>query len=326
MNLPSQLRLAAEIIEQKKEWEIKMETGWRPGEDMNIVRLVSEGYPIRLAPGAGPVPPEGWRLITDEERDGSLKVALLWQNGEWSDWHHFCMTKDQILAIPIPAQPATDQSTLDDALSYIRHLEEHLRDAQKEVTRLSKDCAEKQPATEEGLVDPPIPPLGDHITERVIVEESPSPWRLPAPPEGREWHRTDGWTQEMLPDGWRPILIDEEVQEGDEFRNNFGIWLTWMPSCGKSKIGGFHCLHRTRRPLPAPETRRVPLGPEDVPPLSCLRLIDDKGWSIVSSVGPEGLCIGVEDDDGYYFHNLVGKWEILRLGSTKWEPCYKTEL
>lgn len=250
MNLPSQLRLAAEIIEQKKEWEIKMETGWRPGEDMNIVRLVSEGYPIRLAPGAGPVPPEE-DGASECHNCGGRGYYRAYLGGHIGEVSMACSCGVNSIAIPIPAQPATDQSTLDDALSYIRHLEEHLRDAQKEVTRLSKDCAEKQPATEEGLVDPPIPPLGDHITERVIVEESASP---------------------------------------------------------------------------APETRRVPLGPEDVPPLSCLRLIDDKGWSIVSSVGPEGLCIGVEDDDGYYFHNLVGKWEILRLGSTKWEPCYKTEL
>lgn len=29
------------------------------------------------------------------------------------------------------------------------------------------------------------------------------PWTLPELPPGQAWHRTDGWQQEMLPDGYQ---------------------------------------------------------------------------------------------------------------------------
>jgi len=33
-------------------------------------------------------------------------------------------------------------------------------------------------------------------------------WRLPAPPDGQQWHRYD-WKQDMLPNGYRPLLVGE---------------------------------------------------------------------------------------------------------------------
>lgn len=75
----------------------------------------------------------------------------------------------------------------------------------------------------------------------------PSPaWRLPDPPPGMQWHRTD-WTEEMLPDGYRPLLLEEtgecEVFCGDEWFD-----LTKSEEVIPTLEDHDHC--RTRRPLP----------------------------------------------------------------------------
>jgi hypothetical protein len=65
---------------------------------------------------------------------------------------------------------------------------------------------------------------------------------------GEAWHRTD-FTPDMLPEGWRPLLLGEYIVQGDAF-----YWQTcwrfvkedFMPA----QTG--HCLNRTRRPLPPP--------------------------------------------------------------------------
>lgn len=77
-----------------------------------------------------------------------------------------------------------------------------------------------------------------------------APWTLPAPPPGRRWHRED-WTQDMLPEGYRPLLDGEKVQIGDE------VWLNKEDQWHASKAGSdmprteAHPRSRTRRPLPA---------------------------------------------------------------------------
>jgi len=47
--------------------------------------------------------------------------------------------------------------------------------------------------------------------------EQPSPFTLPTPPPGMQWHRTDGWTAEMLPLGTRPLVVGEKRQSEDEW-------------------------------------------------------------------------------------------------------------
>lgn len=83
----------------------------------------------------------------------------------------------------------------------------------------------------------------------------PQPWSLPAPPAGQAWHRQDGWTAEMLPEGYRPLLLGEPWIRGDEILRN-GI-LPWAIAGAElhdslnaiTKPETAHC--RTRRPLPA---------------------------------------------------------------------------
>lgn len=72
--------------------------------------------------------------------------------------------------------------------------------------------------------------------------------------EGQQWHRLD-WIREMLPDGWRPLLMGESVQAGDEAWQQSenaeeGYWSLWEVSSIFAPV----THHRTRRPLPAPAT------------------------------------------------------------------------
>jgi hypothetical protein len=63
---------------------------------------------------------------------------------------------------------------------------------------------------------------------------------------GEQWHRTD-FTPDMLPEGWRPLLLEEKEEHGD-----------LLAECGKQcctfGLGALDCdMHRrTRRPLPPP--------------------------------------------------------------------------
>lgn len=73
-------------------------------------------------------------------------------------------------------------------------------------------------------------------------------FQLPPPPPGMQWHRTDGWQERDLPQGMRPLVVNEESQPGDEH---------WTSGRGPWKAlnrGGIiydegHTRCRTRRPL-----------------------------------------------------------------------------
>ena len=156
---------------------------------------------------------------------------------------------------------------------------------------------------------------------REVHQPAPE-WRLPDPPEGRQWHRTD-WTEDMLPEGWRPALLDEEEQEGDEEIQSDGRVICYKgrpirlttPGDSWSRV-------RTRRPLPAP-VEWVPLGPEDVPPGSALRHIPDADeWSLVFNIDFSGVFSRQEHSE---WARLAKYYEILRPGGV-WEPCKKLKV
>lgn len=150
------------------------------------------------------------------------------------------------------------------------------------------------------------------------------PWRLPPPPEGRQWHRPD-WTQDMLPDGWRPFLLGEtgegEIQDGERswlHLNHVGCYV----AASKDQAH-----QRTRRPLPAPP-EWVPLECSDVPPGSCLRGTGNDWrngdwrdcWTAALEVCPNGVRINRQNEP-VSWKNLAD-WQILRPGET-WQPCRK---
>lgn len=122
-------------------------------------------------------------------------------------------------------------------------------------------------------------------------------WKLPEPPEGKEWHRKY-WTQDMLPEGYRPLLLGEREQPDDEHK---------CPECEWTRSGNDHqdkwlleneCLatetwipHRTRRPLPSsPENWS---RPEHVPGPVCWIERSMNGWPcLVTEVQDKGVVIG----------------------------------
>ena len=70
-------------------------------------------------------------------------------------------------------------------------------------------------------------------------------WKLPDPPAGAAWHRLD-WTADMLPDGYRPLLLGESLQKADEGDYGDG-WIAFVG--GNTHL--YHQYHyRTTRPLP----------------------------------------------------------------------------
>lgn len=72
-------------------------------------------------------------------------------------------------------------------------------------------------------------------------------WKLPDPPAGRKWHRED-WTQEMLPDGWRPLLYGEAREVWDKTGN---VICNRHPA-HENKADGNWTHTSTTRPLPKP--------------------------------------------------------------------------
>ena len=85
-----------------------------------------------------------------------------------------------------------------------------------------------------------------HIEYRVHPDDIKPEWKLPDPPEGEQWHRTD-WTQDMLPDGYRPLLLGETDQDGDEC-DGCGKWQVLYRVNSVTALLSPRC--RTTRPLP----------------------------------------------------------------------------
>jgi len=84
-------------------------------------------------------------------------------------------------------------------------------------------------------------------------------WQLPAPPEGQQWHRVDGWTEEMLPAGYRPLLLGEKAATTDQYFEGMK-WLTFFPA--KPVLLSRHLHSRTTRPLPQQQQPEEPWAAE----------------------------------------------------------------
>jgi hypothetical protein len=74
---------------------------------------------------------------------------------------------------------------------------------------------------------------------------------------GKEPHRWD-WTQEMLPEGYRPLLLNETIswwKDGDEYSSDSSQKpdFHWQAKCLSSSLTPVRGFWRTKRPLPQPE-------------------------------------------------------------------------
>lgn len=153
-------------------------------------------------------------------------------------------------------------------------------------------------------------------------------WTLPEPPAGRSWHRTD-FTEEMLLDGWRPLLKGEIIQAGDQCKHEVdkdGSRSYWgAPS-------GFHgttpedstttsasdefvpsmFYFRTRRPLPA---ALMPLTASDIQPGDAIRLEGTNKWRLIVQVTDDQVAtqtrlFGYDDllRDNWQIRSIGGNW------------------
>jgi len=86
-------------------------------------------------------------------------------------------------------------------------------------------------------------------------------WKLPDQLPGfralrsnEVWHRMDMWNANMLPAGWRPLLLDEMEEPGDEQADD-SMCNTWtVLTVGQCIPGRPYIRHvRTYRPLPEPD-------------------------------------------------------------------------
>lgn len=74
-----------------------------------------------------------------------------------------------------------------------------------------------------------------------------------------------------------------------------------------------------------PEKRKVPLGPEDVPPGSVVRTCKQRvGWFSIS-VYPDSVVVFLGDGPEVVDYQLLQQhhWEISRDGGKTWGPCWK---
>jgi hypothetical protein len=83
----------------------------------------------------------------------------------------------------------------------------------------------------------------------IDLENIPAPaWQLPPPPPGRQWHRVDGWTEEMLPQGYRPLLVGETGSY--EHSTGGKHWVLGSWETAPTPLASY-CFYRTTRTLPS---------------------------------------------------------------------------
>lgn len=154
-------------------------------------------------------------------------------------------------------------------------------------------------------------------------------WSLPQPPAGHKWHRDD-WTQDMLPEGWRPLVESERLEKGDE------IWLKkeygWHTSNSGSseKRHNLHPLSRTRRPLPSwskaseePEKAKPADDPAWIPhdggPCP-LKDEEVEEWEWKMRDGCINASVGTHLPSERYWHHTGHAFEIIAYRVLKWKP------
>lgn len=173
----------------------------------------------------------------------------------------------------------------------------------------------------------PVPPAPAPAKDNEPVAESPRPstaWELGMEvnghrlPEGAEWHWKD-WTEETLPDGYRPLMAGEREQSGDEVFI-LGEWREIDLKVSEETFPEhFYTRRRTRRPT------KVEFGPLDFPPGSVIKTIGGTGWVEVCSVNHEKVSTRTMS---YSYQSLLSGFVVNRSLSSgawdpeAWEPCY----
>jgi len=140
---------------------------------------------------------------------------------------------------------------------------------------------------------------------------------------GQQWHNPENLTPEQVGEGWRPLVVGEQIHEGCECKP---MWdrTSWHPGLDTHfKAGVWSPItYRTRAPLPAAK-QRVKLGPGDLPG-GCV-------WVRINGNSDIWIVTGVSTN-GVYYGTVFTSWTTL-LGSqlqwstdrnaTDWKPFWK---
>lgn len=121
-----------------------------------------------------------------------------------------------------------------------------------------------------------------------------------------------------VPEGWRELRDDEKdggfVQGARYLSDGSKEWCSLTSGC---------YAHKPQRIIVPVSKPRVPLGPEDVPPGTCIKPSDEYvGWGLICEVDSSGVHLG--EGRHLSFSNLMANnWSIKRPTDTEWQPCYK---
>lgn len=123
---------------------------------------------------------------------------------------------------------------------------------------------------------------------------------LPEPPKGKEWHNSNGWTDDDLPEGFRPLLLGEMPHEGDEVKMYGETWRKQDEGQLTIEANAGGAPQRTKRPLPVEPHNPQNLTPEEV----------GEGWRLRAL----GEVIGEGDE---YWYDLESEWRTTNYEGIK---------
>lgn len=243
-----QLRLAATILETGYPWEHWhiSDQVWTPaGPDDNVSCFASN--PTRKIRLALATPPDNRPLhnpdnLTAEQVGAGWRLALkgenahegeIWTGMAWSK-NHVCTYVNEAtfrlpLSVPWP-EPQPDP--------YAELKKAHAEGKVIQV-RVSEEVWEERDTL-----------VWDSPPECYRIK-STTTFQLPPPPPGMQWHRTDGWEEGDLPQGWRPFHFGESSANPDysNVTDQVRDLSSWRTLTGGEIATATCCLLRTRRPL-----------------------------------------------------------------------------
>lgn len=358
---PEQLELGARILRDGLLWDSEANPGLKDfyprSSEYELLSCLYNNLEIRLRPLSFPPLPEncqwhnpdnltpeqvgdGWRLLTVEEMEAGrssgehFKGEQYWDRARWhSSCNGACRYRDQTNRLPL-STPYPDGSRIVDGKLVKPEPKFEVGQKVKVIAStymggLSKTCigqvGEVVQVGNEGVYQVSLPGCACWYNPDDLEL---APWTLSRHipgfrplRDGESYHRED-WTEEMLPEGWRPLLTKESPQHGDE------VCLTkfWevQSEHQRSILPNDKQAHqRTRRTLPEPK-KRVPLGPID--------WMKGGPWWIRSSendnnpmlvVDASGRCIRFGQGACY---EAIDTMLLERSNDgINWTPCYREE-
>ena len=156
-----------------------------------------------------------------------------------------------------------------------------------------------------------------------VVPEPPSVTKIPGfrPLYKDEcWHCMD-WRLAWIPPGWRPLLLGEQIEAGDEVRiEQKGCFVSWTDEEKPGRVTEHSAFHRTTRPLPDIWWD----GKADVPMPLCWLLTAKGNASLIIHVATEGVAaMGYPDAVLFTWQDLASLKARYAIDGVSWKPCIK---